>query len=471
MVRRGLSQSKNFDVIVIGSGPGGEGAAMQAAKLKLRVAIIEKHPLVGGSCTHLGTIPSKTLRHMAHQLVTFKSDPLLTGQILGRQISFREMLEHAKDVISEQVLLRSTHYSRNHVELIHGRAVIDNPNTVHIDKGYGLSEYLSAKNIILAPGSRPYHPPDIDFSHKRVLDSDTILDLSSDPQTIAVYGAGVIGCEYTSIFRALGKKVTLINSRSKLLSFLDDEIVDALSYHLRDQGVMIRHNEFYESVELRDDSVIVTLKSGKRVRADILMLAMGRVGNSEGLGLEKLGIETDQRGYIQVDENMQTAVPNIYAVGDVVGFPSLASAAYDQGRFAALHILDPASDDSLVKDIPLGIYTSPEISSIGKTETQLTAARIPYEVGQASFRHLARAQITGRRVGMLKILFNSQTLEILGIHCFGQNASEIIHIGQTVMAQKNGGNTIKYFVNTTFNYPTMAEAYRVAALNGLNRVC
>jgi len=353
--------------------------------------------------------------------------------------------------------------------VIHGKAIIEDANTVFVDKG-GLSEYLQTKNIIVATGSRPFHPESIDFKHPCIFDSDSILKLPFDPHSITVYGAGVIGCEYTSIFRSLGKKVNLINNRGKLLSFLDDEIVDALSYHLRDQGVLIRHNEFYENIELKKDHIILMLKSGKKMKSDVLLVAVGRVGNSENLGFEKLNIETNKRGYVVINKRYQTSVANIYAVGDLTGFPSLASAAYDQGRFAALNMIDPDSDDALVKDIPLGIFTTPEISCIGKTEQELTGAHIPYEVGHVAFRNLARAQITGRTVGMLKILFNRETLEILGIHCFGQNASEIIHIGQTIMSQKGPANTLMYFANTTFNYPTMAEAYRVAALNGLNRL-
>lgn len=466
-----MAQKKSFDLVVIGSGPGGEGAAMQAAKLKKSVAVVEQLPFVGGSCIHWATIPSKTLRHLAHQIVSFRSDPLFLPLASSTgQIKFSEILQRAKDVISKQVSLHSSHYSRNKVEVIHGRAMLVDPHTVRIDKGFGLSEDLTAKHIILATGSRPFHPPGINFDHPRVYDSDTILELEDEPRTVTVYGAGVVGCEYTSIFRALGKKVTLINNRNKLLSFLDDEIVDALSYHLRDEGVIIRHNEFLEKLELEDDRVVLDLKSGKKVASDILLVAIGRVGNSENMGLDKLHIKVNQRGYLIVNEKYQTAVPNIYAVGDLTGFPNLASAAYDQGRFASMDIIDPKRLNNVIKEAPLGIYTTPEISCIGKTEQQLTAERVPYEVGQASFRHLARSQITGRKVGMLKILFHRETLQILGIHCFGQNASEIIHIGQTVMAQKGEANSLAYFTNTTFNYPTMAEAYRVAALNGMNRV-
>jgi NAD(P) transhydrogenase len=273
------------------------------------------------------------------------------------------------------------------------------------------------------------------------------------------------------MLRNLGIKVNLINSRDKLLSFLDDEIIDALSYHLRDQGVLIRHNEEYSRVECHDDHVVLHMKSGKKIRSDILLWAQGRTGNTQDLGLETVGVKANSRGQVVVDEFYRLPEqPHIYAVGDVVGAPSLASASYDQGRFAAEHAILGECDFRLVNDIPTGIYTLPEISSLGRTERELTAEGIPYEVGHSMFRSLARAQITGTTVGMLKLLFHRETLQILGIHCFGDQAAEIVHIGQAIMAQKGEANSIKYFVNTTFNYPTMAEAYRVAALNGLNRL-
>ena len=296
------------------------------------------------------------------------------------------------------------------------------------------------------------------------------MGLREAPRSITIYGAGVIGCEYASIFRGLRIKVNLINTRDRLLSFLDDEIVDALSYHLRENGVLIRHNEEYEQVEADEAGVTLYLKSNKQIRSDVLLWDNGRTGNSKDMGLEEIGLRRDSRGNIAINENYQSAQPHIYAVGDVVGYPSLASAAYDQGRFAASHLLYGRCDDQLIKYIPTGIYTIPEISSVGQTEQELTAAKVPYEVGHAFFRSLARAQITGRTTGMLKLLFHRETLEILGVHCFGSQASEIIHIGQAIFAQKGEANTLMYFINTTFNYPTMAEAYRVAALNGLNRV-
>lgn len=265
-------------------------------------------------------------------------------------------------------------------------------------------------------------------------------------------------------------KVDLVNTRDRLLAFLDQEMSDALSYHFWNNGVVIRHNEEFEQIEGVEDGVIMHLKSGKKVKADCLLYANGRTGNTDALKLGNVGLEADGRGLLKVNSMYQTAISHIYAVGDVIGYPSLASAAYDQGRIAAQAIMQGEANVHLVEDIPTGIYTIPEISSVGKTEQELTAMKVPYEVGRAQFKHLARAQIAGMSVGSLKILFHRETKQILGIHCFGERAAEIIHIGQAIMEQKGEGNTIEYFVNTTFNYPTMAEAYRVAALNGLNRL-
>jgi NAD(P) transhydrogenase len=332
------------------------------------------------------------------------------------------------------------------------------------------ARHIRGKKFLIAVGSRPYRPPEVDFSHPLVRDSDTILSLDRTPDSITIYGAGVVGCEYASIFRNLGVKVNLVNGRDKLLSFLDDEIVDALAYHLRDQGVVIRHNEEHASVETHDDMVVLGLKSGKKIKSDLLLWAQGRTGNTHDLGLEHVGLTADKRGLLAIDAHHQTAVSHIYAAGDVIGFPALASAAYDQGRYVAAHAIEGKADWELVKQVPTGIYTSPEISSIGRTERELTEGGVPYEVGHSLFRSLARAQITGNTVGMLKLLFHRETREILGIHCFGDQAAEIIHIGQAIMSQKGSANSVMYFENTTFNYPTMAEAYRVAALNGINRL-
>lgn len=464
------SNTFDFDVIILGTGPGGEGASMELAKKDKTVAIIERYKEVGGGCTHWGTIPSKALRQSVSRLIEYNSNPLFRGHDKAKHLTCSDILSHASSVISKQVQLRSGFYDRNRVELITGDASFIDSNTIQIVKNDGSVEKITAERIVIATGSHPYRPDDINFKHPRVYDSDTILSLKHEPRSIIIYGAGVIGSEYASIFRGLGVKVDLINTRDRLLSFLDDEVSDSLSYHLWNNGVVIRHGEQIERVDASDQSVVVHLESGKKMRADCLLFANGRTGNTADLNLGNAGLKADGRGQLKVNNQYQTAVDNIYAVGDVIGYPSLASAAYDQGRLAASAMIDHKSSAKLIADIPTGIYTIPEISSVGKTEQELTEAKIPYEVGRAQFKHLARAQIANSLVGSLKILFHRESKEILGIHCFGENAAEIIHIGQAIMQQTNGGNTIEYFINTTFNYPTMAEAFRVAALNGLNRL-
>ncbi len=453
--------SKKFDVIVIGSGPGGEGAAMKAVKEGKHVAICDSFLQIGGSCTHKGTIPSKALRH-ASQLI---SDTNSLGNA-----TYQTILKSTEVIVKQQFQLRKSFYERNSVEILDGKATFIDEHNIEVIHESGNKKKYSADYFIIATGSRPYHPEDVDFTHPRILDSDTVLSLDDNPRTITIYGAGVVGCEYASIFRGLKIKVNLINTRNQLLTFLDDEIIDALAYHLRENGVLIRHNEEYQQVIADEKGVTVCLQSNKKIKSDYLLWAQGRTGNSDSMGLENIGINGNIRGSIEVNENFQTIHPHIYAVGDVIGFPSLASAAYDQGRFASTHLVHGKCEHKLVEFIPTGIYTLPEISSVGFTEKELTEKKVPYEVGHSLFKHLARAQITGRTTGMLKILFHRETLEILGVHCFGYGAAEIIHIGQAILAQEGPANTLMYFINTTFNYPTMAEAYRVAALNGLNRV-
>ncbi len=457
---------QRFDSIVIGTGPGGEGAAMQLAKGGKSVAVIERYEKIGGGCTHWGTIPSKSLRFSIYSIMEAMNNPILKDMGIHVNPSFAQLRASSRAIIGKQVAMRQTFYERNNVPIYQGRARFIDRNTIAVDD----DTTLQAESIVIATGSRPYRPEGVDFNHPRIFDSDTILDLSYKPQSVTVYGAGVIGCEYASMLRNLKIKVNLVNTRSKLLEFLDDEIIDALSYHLRDSGVLIRHNENFAKIEGCDDGVILYLESGKQVKTDILLWANGRSGNTEDLELERVGLQANARGILKVNEHFQTEVENIYAVGDVIGFPALASAAYMQGRAAAQHISGELESKLRHSDIPTGIYTSPEISSIGKSERELTEAKIPYEVGHSQFKSLARAQITGRAIGVLKILFHRETLEILGVHCFGANASEIIHIGQAVMKQPAPHNTLEYFINTTFNYPTMAEAYRVAALNGHNRL-
>jgi NAD(P) transhydrogenase len=461
--------NQHYDTIVIGSGPGGEGAAMNLSKSGQRVAIVESHPQVGGGCTHWGTIPSKALRHSIQMLTDYKNNPLFAQTLRQIHVDYPQLLAAADAVIQEQVSTRYRYYDRNKVRIIAGRGRFLDAHTLEVEQPTGASSF-SANHFVIATGSRPYHPEDVDFSHPRVLDSDSVLGLKHTPSSLTIYGAGVIGCEYASIFSHLDVKVNLVNTRDRLLAFLDDEITDALSYHLRHQGTVIRHNEEYEYVEPRDDGVILHCRSGKKFKTDLLLWANGRSGNTERMGLQDIGILVNHRGQIEVDESYRTAQPHIHAVGDVVGHPGLASASYDQGRFAGAQISRGDAGWRLIKDFPTGIYTMPEISSVGRTERELTRDRIPYEVGRALFRSIARAQITGHTVGMLKLLFHRETLELLGIHCFGERASEIVHIGQAIMAQPDGHNSLRYFTETTFNYPTMAEAYREAALNGLNRI-
>lgn len=457
-----------FDVIVIGSGPAGEGAAMMAGKSGRSTAVVERYLEVGGGCTHWGTIPSKALRHAVKTLGDLRANPWARPFRNQLNVGFAQLRGEADRVVDKQVEMRRRFYERNHVPILKGDARFVDAHTIEVVNN-GLAQRYAAEHIVIATGSRPYHPPGVDFSHPRMLDSDSVLNFPETPRSVTVYGAGVIGCEYASIFVNLGIKVNLINNQDRLLSFLDDEITEALSYHLRDQGVVIRHNEQFRGVDLRHDSVSLQLISGREIRSDVLLWANGRTGNTDTLALDSVGLVPNSRGQLAVDEFYRTQVPHIYAVGDITGPPALASAAYDQGRFAAQHLLGVQPDPDRFALVPAGIYTIPEISAVGRTERELQQAGVPYEIGHAMFKSLARAQMTAETTGMLKLLFHSKTLELLGVHCFGDGASEIVHIGAMVMANPSI-NSIRQFLNMTFNYPTMAEAYRVAAFNGLNRI-
>ena len=459
---------ERFDIVVIGTGPAGEGAAMMAAKHHKRIAVVERHLEVGGGCTHWGTIPSKALRHAVKIFHDLRANPLLRDYRRNLQLSYPQLLHAADGAISTQVAQRRRYYERNKVSVLEGEARFVDAHQIEVRRAGAPPLKAWADHIVIAAGSRPYHPPELDFAHPCIRDSDSILKYSETPFAVTVYGAGVIGCEYASIFVNLGCKVTLVNTHDRLLSFLDDEITEALSYHLREQGCIIRHNEAFDGVEARERDVVLNLKSGRKIKSDVLLWANGRTGNSDGLVLDKAGLAANARGQIEVNAAFQTKVPHIYAAGDIVGPPALASVAYDQGRYAVEHILTGKTEPRAALS-PTGIFTLPEISSVGRTERELQETKVPYDVGHAAFKSLARAQMTGETTGMLKLLFHTGTLELLGVHCFGDRASEIVHIGQAVMASKDLNN-LRYFINTTFNYPTMAEAYRVAAHNGLNRL-
>ncbi|MEY4643072.1 MAG: hypothetical protein RLZZ227_3066 [Pseudomonadota bacterium] len=458
----------SFDLIVIGSGPAGESAAMNAVKSGKKVAIVCDKQRPGGNCTYLGTIPSKALRHGVKQVMQFNTNPMFREFGDVRKVTFPQLMKHTTRVVDEQGSLRNEFYQRNQVPIVAGFASFIDANNIEVQHGKEKSR-LHADHFIIATGSRPYRPDTVNFDHKLVFDSDTILQLAHSPRKVTIIGAGVIGCEYASIFGGLGTKVELINPADSLLSFLDAEISESLSYHLRNVNVRCRHNEHFRNFEYHDDHIITHLESGKKIKSDIVLWANGRTGNTDKLKLDAIGLTANKRGQLVVNDHYQTAAGNIYAVGDVIGWPALASAAYDQGRAASNAIYNPHEFCAL-SEVPSGIYTIPEISTIGLNERELTEKKIPYEVGKAYFRNIARAQITGDEVGMLKLIFHFDTLEILGIHCFGDQASEIVHIGQAIMSQKNGDNTLRYFLNTTFNYPTMAEAYKVAAFDGINRV-
>ncbi|MCY4044669.1 MAG: Si-specific NAD(P)(+) transhydrogenase [Cellvibrionales bacterium] len=459
----------DFDLVVIGAGPAGESAAINASKQDLNVAIIDNQKEPGGNCTHAGTIPSKALRSAINSYLRFQENPVTPNLKLEQRIQYQDLRPNVSEIIRQQVSMRSRFFLKNNIRYYYGTAKFIDENHIQFSENQKRGTEISAKKIIIATGSRPYHPDNIDFKHPRVFDSDSILDMPFTPKRLIIYGAGVIGSEYASMFSNLGVKVDLVNTRGQLLEFLDDEISDALSYHMMKRGVTVRHQEEYQRLETTDTHVFLHLASGKRIKGDAILWCNGRTGNTDQLALDTVNLKANHRGQLAVDENYKTNADNIYAIGDVIGWPSLASAAYNQG-FEASSVVAGNEEDVRVNDVPTGIYTIPEISSVGLTEKELTQQKIPYEVGRAFFKNTARAQISGQTAGMLKILFHSQTFAILGIHCFGHEATEIIHIGQAIMKQNGPANDIRYFINTTFNYPTMAEAYRIAAFNGLNRL-
>lgn len=456
-----------FDLVVIGSGPGGQKAAICAAKLGRRVAIIERQKeLVGGVCLHTGTIPSKTIREAILHLTGFRQREVYQEQYRARKAitmdDLRRKLEQVSrrewDVIQDQ-------FDRNGVETLCGEASFIDPHTIEALSPEG-PVTIETDRVLLAPGTKPARPAHIPFDGRTVFDSDEFLNIDRIPRSMIVVGGGVIGVEYGLMMATLGVRVTIIDGRDRLLDFCDREVVDSLVYHARSMGVTFRLGENVADVRrVGVNSVAVELESGKRILGETVLFSVGRQGDTSSLNLEAAGLEPDKRGRITVGEGFQTEVPHIYAVGDIVGFPALASASMEQGRQAVCHAFGvPARD---MGEIPYGLFTVPEISLIGKNEQQLTAEHVPYEVGLARFSEIARGQIVGDETGLLKLLFHRETKKLLGVHAIGESATEILHIGQAVMAF---GGTIEYFRDTIFNYPTMAEAFKVAALDGLNKL-
>jgi len=459
---------KEYDLVVIGSGPAGEKAAIEAARLHQTIAIVERHSVQGGVCLHTGTIPSKTLRETVVYIAGLRQRSVY-GLVppSSPTVTPRELMHRKDQIIREELEVIQQSMIRLGIEVIHGTGRIDDPHTVTVTGSDGESHVLKAKVIIISTGTRSYRPDNVTFDGKFIYDAETILDLDIIPRTLTIVGGGVVGCEYASIFSHLGIRVTIIDGRDKLLPFLDGEISRALLYLMRKYGVSLVLNESARQVLVENDQTVTVLRSGRRVVSDRLLYAVGRCGNVEGLGLEALGIATDNRGLITVNERYQTNVPNIYAVGDVIGFPSLASVSMDQGRLAARHAFGGSEISCLNSLLPFGIYTIPAVSIVGETEQSLVAAGQSYAVGTARYYELARGQIINDHDGLLKILFEPGSKRILGVHIIGERATELIHIGQAVMSL---GGSLDYFIETVFNHPTLAEAYKVAALDGLTRL-
>jgi len=458
---------QQYDLLVIGSGPAGQRAAIQGAKYGKRVAVVEQREIVGGTCVNTGTIPSKTIREAVLHFSGYNYQGIYgISYRVKDKVTMADLGFRVQQVIKTEVDVTQAQLARNGIDVIYGQASFLDPTHVRVTATRGQGD-LEAPYIVVATGTRPAISPSVPINGRNIITSDQILQMPGVPRTLIVVGGGVIGVEYTCMFAVLGVRVILVEKRPRLLEFADAEMVEALSYHLRDQRVTMRLNEEVDTVEeIPDGGVVANLKSKKRISGDALLYAVGRQGNVDNLNLQAAGLESDARGRIPVDADYRTKQPNIFAVGDVIGFPSLASVSMEQGRLAAAHafgktiISNPAT-------YPYGIYTIPEISFIGKTEEQLTDEDVPYEVGVAYYRETARGQIRGDTTGRLKLIFHRETRELLGVHIIGEGASELLHIGQAVLIFKG---KIDYFVETVFNYPTLAECYKAAAFNGVNKL-
>jgi NAD(P) transhydrogenase len=456
-----------YDLVVIGSGPAGQKGAIAAAKLGKRVAIVDRRERIGGVCLHTGTIPSKTLREAILYLSGFSQRAFYgRNYAVKEEISVADLASRVQMVTGRELEVIRAQLKRNQVTTVHGTASFLDPHRLEVTTAEGAA-LLTAEHVLIACGTRPAESPTVPVDGRRVLNSDQLLALERLPREIVVVGAGVIGLEYASMMTVLNIKATIIEQRPTILDFVDREMVESLYYFMRQRGATFRLGEKVVSVEVDErERVVANLESGKRVHGDTLLYAVGRQTNTDLLNLPAAGLSADARGRIAVNEQFQTEVSHIYAAGDVIGFPSLASTSMEQGRLASCHMFGSFCE-SRKEALPYGIYTIPEISMVGRTEQELTAARVPYEIGQSKYEELAKGQMLGAEVGLLKILFDPRTHKILGVHAIGESAAEIIHIGQAVLAL---GGTIEYFRDTTFNYPTLAEAYKVAGLDGLNRL-
>ena len=460
--------NNQFDLVVIGSGPAGQKGAICAAKMRKKVAIIDRKMTIGGVCVHTGTIPSKTLREAVLYLSGLRQRTFYgRGYVVKDRIAMSDLVFRAQAVMAREIEVIKAQLRRNYVTTFEGEAKFLDPHTIEIKTEDG-SHLVRGSQVLIACGTRPAHSNDIPIDGKRIFDSDQVPELAEVPRDLIVVGAGIVGLEYASMFAALGVKVTLLDQRPVLLEFADREIVETLCFQLRQLGTVFRLGEKVVSVgfDEQKDRVFAKLESGKNIHGQDLLYTIGRQANSDLLNLTAAGLSADGRGKLSVNEHFQTAVPHIYAAGDVIGFPALASTSMEQGRLASCHMFgQPGKMPPNL--IPYGIYTIPEISMVGQTEEQLTREKVPYEVGLARYAELAKGQMLGDDQGLLKLLFSTETLKLLGVHVIGDRAAEIVHIGQVVLTM---GGTLEYFRDTVFNYPTLAEAYKVAALDGLNKL-
>lgn len=462
-----MEAKKTYDLVVIGSGPGGQKAAIQAAKLGKRVAMVDLNPLVGGVCLHDGTIPSKSFREAIVHLSGYKERSHYgKAYRVKHDVSIQDLTSRCTGIVNDCEQTIRSQMLRNRIEMIRGFASFKDGHTIRVINGNS-EILLETERVVVATGTSPWHPPGFEFDHRVILDSDSILHLEQLPRSLSVVGGGVIGCEYGSMFAQLGIKVTILEARESILSFVDTELVDNLTYKLRElKTSIITNDKVVRCTKSPDGRAVTYLESGKRIVTDALLVSAGRQGNTKGLHLEDVGIEYDARGRIEVNEHFQTSLPHVYAVGDIVGAPALASTSQEQGRRAACHAFG-IRDNNFSLPIPYGIYTVPEIAMVGQTEAELSEKKVPYEVGIGRFSEVERGKIIGEDSGCLKLLFHRSTLSLLGVHIIGEGASELVHVGQAVMGFQGG---IEYLTQAVFNYPTLTQSYKIAALDGMNKV-
>jgi len=465
-----VGQDQEFDFVVIGSGPAGQRAAVQAAKFGRKVCVIERKEVLGGVCVNTGTIPSKTLREAVLHLSGVRERAFYGASYrVKSDTTMSDLLQRCNMVVAREIDVIRSQLQRNNVMLMGGEASFRDAHTVEVHAAGGDVTVLRAKFVIIATGTVPAVPPSIKLDGERLLSSDSVMFMKFLPRTMTVVGGGVVGIEYASMFAALGCKVTVVDLRKRLLEFVDTEILEDLIYQLRQTGCTFRLGEEVEHISVAEDAskgAVTHLKSGKQIFTEVVLFSAGRIGATVDLNLKAVGLEADPRGRLKVDAQYRTPVPHIFAAGDVIGFPALASTSGEQGRLSACYALGKPVH-SVPELFPYGIYAIPELSMVGKNEDELTAAGVPYEFGVARYKEIARGQILGDQTGLLKLLFHRDTRKLLGVHIIGTGATELVHIGQAVMAFEG---TVDYFVSAVFNYPTLAECYKVAALDGINKL-